>query len=169
MMFENRYISNKQMQREYVEHVICRKLILQGRLLSVLFLILAYYRYASGAGKDAALIFFWGVLMLGVSIVMPIFICRKLEKKSEEACEGAVGTTIVFGDKIKVAKGSQKKTMEYTDVQQIYFLKHIIALSVSKYDGIFLSKEGFAQGDAKTFASWIEEKCKNAKVVERRK
>ena len=169
MMFENRYISNKQMQREYVEHVICRKLILQGRLLSVLFFVLAYYCYASGSEKDATLIFFWGVLMIGVSVAMPIFIRYKLEKKSKEVREEDAGTTIVFGDKIKITKGSQKKTLEYTDVQQIYFLKHIIALSVSKYDGIFLSREGFVKGDAEAFASWIEEKCKNAKVVERRK
>lgn len=168
-MFENHYTSNKQMRREYVEHVICRKLILKGRLLSVLFLVLAYYCYASDAEKEAALIFFWGIMMVGISVVTPIVIRRKLEKKSKEACEEAAVTTIVFDDKIKITKGSQKRTMEYGDVQQLYFLKHIIALSVSKYDGIFLSREGFTKGDAESFASWIEEKCKNAKVVERRK
>ena len=168
-MFENRYVSNKQMQREYVEHVICRKLILKGRLLSVLFLVLAYYCYASDAEKEAALIFFWGIVIAGVSIVTPIVIRRKLEKKSKDVWEEDAATTIVFGDKIIIRKGSQKKTMKYTDVQQLYFLKHIIALSANKYDGIFLSREGFTKGEAETFASWIEEKCKNAKVMERRK
>ncbi len=73
--------------------------------------------------------------------------------------DGKIYQTIVtFTDKITLREGSVSLSLNYKDIVKTVDCGGLLALMFSKSSGVIIKKDGFAQGDFKSFSAFLEKK-----------
>ena len=73
---------------------------------------------------------------------------------------------IAFGEQIEVTQGTIKATWEYSDICEVYHLKHSYELVKSKRLGLIVDPNGFTKGSFDEFKQFLREKRPDLTVPE---
>ena len=73
---------------------------------------------------------------------------------------------IAFGEQIEVTQGTIKATWEYSDICEVYHLKHSYELVKTKRLGLIVDPNGFTKGSFDEFKQFLREKRPDLTVPE---
>ena len=156
-MFENEYIFNRDLTKEYVYKILGKRIMIVGFGLFILSTILFFIE--TGTMKYAML----GCALVGIvyAIITPINLVNVLEKNAKRLNNGKIEKTrVVFGDNITMDEGKAHLEFEYSQIEKIVETKNLIALIIGKNASILVSKEGFVKGTEEEFMKFINDKIK---------
>ncbi len=154
-MFENEYIFDKDLIKEYVFNVMGKMPMLRSLFLFILGLIL-YFIVEENMKYLMLACSFVGIFCV---VAFPIVMINNLEKAGKRLHNGHFEKTFVtFGDNIIMNEGKVHLEFEYNQIVKIHQTKRLIILSFSDNAGIIVSKEGFTKGTLEEFLPFIKEK-----------
>ncbi|MCB6416391.1 hypothetical protein LI221_15235 [Faecalimonas umbilicata] len=168
MIFENRFKTTEEMYKEYVYKVLCRGILVQG----VIFSVIAGLTIPMVMGQSGILAAVEGVCLLILICVM-VFVPRQTLKqllKQQKRLHGGEfpESVISFGEDIQIVEGRQQMHFEYSLVERFYHLKTCNVLMIGKENGILYVPGAFTVGNPEEFEKFILMNCKNLKRIEKR-
>ncbi len=69
-------------------------------------------------------------------------------------------TVVRFGEAITMEEGACAITVEYGQIERIYYLEHACVLMFGRRNGILLDPKGFTEGSFTEFKEFIESRVK---------
>ena len=164
MIFENRFYTTKEMYTEYVHHVLCRRIYRLGIPLTILAFLgcaLSFHHAQIISAIEAVC----GIIILAVLFASPAMMVRQLMETDLSLHQGEQPECAFTFDEtsIHMAEGSQSLTLEYSQIKEVFHLKHCTALMFTRQNGILCSKDGFTVGNKEAFDQFIHNKCPNAR------
>ena len=164
-MFENRYVGDYGMMREYTNRVLCRKIQVMGAVIGPLGGMMAV---AGGFRGDMLSLGVFGCaafVAAFTALIGPWMVARQLMESDRRIHGGKrVETVTRFDARISLAEGDFSLTVDYGQIERIYFLQRGWALMFGKNNGLLLGPDGFVQGDKGAFPAFIRERCPKAIV-----
>lgn len=160
MQFESRFYTSREMYKEYVNKILCRKIIAEGVLLAALAAILCLM----GILWDNKVFLVLGVVFLFIAIVTtlltPKLTLERLLEVDKSLHNGAHPECIVtFGQDVKLVEGKQEVSIEYHQIIGIYRMKTCSVLMFTKQNGIMYVETKFSIGNGENFEKFILDKC----------
>ena len=158
-MFENRYLSEDKMLREYILKVIYKKTFIICSVFIVLIGILLFNAWresnAFGMGWYSS-----GVLVLLLTaIVSPYFVYEAMKKTGKSFHNNETfETVVIFDDKVHMTEGSFSISVDYSQIEKIHILKHSCVLIFSKNQAIMIKQNSFVNSSFNEFLIFIHEK-----------
>lgn len=158
-MFENEYLVNKKIIKEYVLNILIKKLVITEILLIICSIIL-YLLEGSMIMLSISLV---GLITL---ILFPIITVNDLMENSKRLNNGKIEKTIItFKDNIVMNEGKVHLEFEYQQIEKVIETKNIYALMISKQNAIIVLKDSFTKGKESDFVTFINNKINNSKKV----
>ncbi|MCI8634603.1 MAG: YcxB family protein [Eubacterium sp.] len=159
--FENRYLIDDNMIKEYVNQALFRSTKRMGGVICLLSMMMFVL---SCLDKNPVFMAVYAVcfLILAGSLLLigPVAV-RQIKDSGMKLHNGQNCETIVrFGESITMEEGKCVFTVEYSQIERIYYLKYVCVLMFGKRNGILLSPTGFAVGNYEEFQEFIEGKVK---------
>ena len=162
VQFENRYYETDEMLKEYVKEVICWKTRRMGFFLSVMSAVMLVITLI---GRDYIFTGIYGVcffIAAAAALVVAPITFRQLKENGRSINNGKKCETVVrFGDCIMITEGTFSLTVEYSQIEEIYYLEHSCALMFGKTNGILVEPEKFTEGNFRDFKIFFEGKPNN--------
>ena len=157
-VFENEYMMETKLFKEYVYNVLCKKTIITGLIVMVIGIL--FYIFI---GKEKATIIITAAIIAGItSILTPIITTKQLEESEKRLNNGTIEkTNVKFSDNIIMNEGKVHLEFEYNQIIKVLHTKNFIVLKISEQSAIIVFKNGFLQGNEKDFLKFIEEKINN--------
>ena len=158
-MFENRYLTEDKILKEYIIKVISKKMFILCSvfivLLSILLLGAWRERDVFGMGWYSS-----GVLILLVTMIgSPYFMYMEMKKMGETIHNHQTfETVVIFDDKIHLKEGDFSLTIDYTQIKKIHQLKYSCVLMFSKNQGIIIKQNSFVKGSFDEFLLFMNKK-----------
>ena len=154
-MFENEYVFNRDLTKEYVYKILGKRIMIVGFGLFIISIILFFIE--TGTMKYAML----GCALVGIiyAIITPIRLVNVLEKNAKRLNNGKIEKTrVVFGDNIVMDEGKAHLEFEYSQIEKIVETKNLLALIIGNNASILVLKDGFVKGTQEEFMKFINEK-----------
>ena len=155
-MFENRYLSEDKMLKEYILKVICKKTLIICSVSIVICIILLFVAWRE---KD---IFGMGWYSLGAfvllftAIVSPHFMYQAMNKSGQALSNNQIfETVVIFNDRIHMTDGSFSLSIDYSQIKKIHILKHSCVLMFSKNQAIMIKQNSFVNSSFNEFLVFI--------------
>lgn len=168
MVFENRFHTTREMYKEYVGKVLCRRIYVLGSIFSVI-AALAFILSIRGNQTMAAVEGVCLFILLAVMIITPGKVLKQLLETDKQLHNGEHPECVVtFGDHISLTEGKQTLAIEYAQIINIYRLKTCSVLMFTKQNGILYLEDHFTVGNSTDFNGFILEKCVNVSRIEQR-
>ena len=156
-MFENEYIMNRDLTKEYVFKTIGKRMIIIGLIIFVLG-ILMFFTF-NNAIKYVMIT--CGFVALFTTIATPIVIINNLEAQSKRLNNGKTEKTKLFFDNsIIMDEGKVHFEFEYNQIQEMLETKHFIVLKLGNNSSVLVLKDGFTKGNKNEFMEFIKKKIK---------
>ena len=168
MVFENHFFTTKEMYREYVNKVLCRRMNRYGLaciLIAVsLILVTARSNLMIAVVAGVCLIISLSVLLLFPSLALKqlLELDNNLHGGNRPEC------VVVFGEQIEMTEGKQRISVQYNQISRIYRLKTCNVLMFSKQNGILYVEDKFAIGNAVELESFLLQRCSQVSRIEKR-
>ncbi len=161
MKFESRYYTTKEMYKEYIYKVLCKRLTIIGFITAFFGFLISYI-----SRNDSTLIS--GVTLAAASIslitaiITPIITLKQLLNVDKKLHSGIKYEVVVtFGDKITLTEGAQTISIDYSQIIRYHKLKTCSVLMFSNQNGIMFVEDKFTIGQKENFDKFIKEKCEN--------
>ena len=168
MLFENRFYTNKEIYKEFVNKVLCRKIYIIGLIIFVLALIMCIISIKENtvvATMEGVAAF----IALFVVILSPKMTLSKYLELDSKLHNGEHPETIVtFWDKITLKEGKQIISIDYFQITNYYRLETCSVLMFSSQNGIIFVEDKFTKGKKEDFEKFIFEKCDKVNKIEQR-
>lgn len=168
MVFENRFYTTREMYKEYVRKVLCRRIYIFGTIFSViaaLTLISSIHESQTLAAVEGVCLF----TLLSVIIITPGKVLKQLLETDRQLHNGENPECVVtFGENISMTEGKQTLTIEYAQIVNIYRMKTCSVLMFTKQNGIIYLEDRFTVGNNTDFNDFLLAKCVNVKRIEQR-
>lgn len=165
MIYENHFYTTKEMYKEFVNKVLCRKIWFMGIAavaIGVVSLILGGILVKSNLIMLSFACLFWAVASI---IIAPRTTLKNLLNYDYKLHRGENPECIVsFESNIKMKEGRVSIEIEYDQITALYKLKTCNILMFTKQNGIMYVSDGFA-GESSDFEEFILKKCKNLKRI----
>lgn len=156
-LFENEYTMETKLFREYVYHMLCKKILATGFGITVLGVLFFIFTDAKSAYMMLAVALIAGI----TSMLTPIITTKQLEETAKQLNNGKIEkTNVKFSDNIVMNEGKVHLEFEYHQITKIVQTKNFIILKISEQSAILVSKTGFVKGNEKDFMKFIEGKIK---------
>lgn len=159
-LFVNRYYPTKKLFEGFYKKTSQKYSKIIGfigiALLAVTVLTLAWMN-----ALDLFLLLF---ALVGFSLCLALILFHKIMaygamRRTLKEHDGKIYQTIVtFTDKITLREGSVSLSLNYKDIVKTVDCGGLLALMFSKSSGVIIKKDGFAQGDFKSFSAFLEKK-----------
>lgn len=168
MVFINRFYTTKQMYREYVNKVLCRRIYILGAVFSpaaaLAFLFSIRNHPTAAAVEGVCFLVITSVMLFtpGLTLKQLLEADRKLHGGAHPEC------VVIFGGDIRMSEGNQSLTLQYDQVTRIIRLKTCNVLMFTKQNGILYVSGKFTQGNEADFETFILEKCSHVEQLEKR-
>lgn len=168
MQFQNRFYTNREMYKEYVTKILCRKVIAGGVLLAALAVVLCLM----GMLWDNNVFLGIGVIFLFTAIVITLLTPKLTLDKMLEVDKSLHNGThpeciVTFGEDVKLVEGKQEISIEYHQITDIYRMKTCSVLMFTTQNGIMYVESEFSVGNREDFETFILNKCPQvAKIQE---
>lgn len=154
-LFENEYLMDKKLLKEYVYNVLCKKTIIIS-LITALSGILFFWFVSN---RDAYIVLTVAIIASISAILLPIIAVKELEETGKRLNNGNIEkTNIKFSNNIVMNEGKAHLEFEYTQITKIIQTKNFIVLKTSENTAILVLKKGFLKGNEKDFIKFVEEK-----------
>lgn len=154
-MFENEYLMDKKMIKEYVIGIISKRTILLGLVLFVAGLVL-YFAETDNMRYAMLTCSFLGIFC---AICTPIIMINNFEKAAKRLNNGKIEKTkLLFDNNIILDEGKVHMEFEYSQILGITQSKSFLFLEMGNKSGILVSKTGFTKGTLDDFIKFIQEK-----------
>ncbi len=154
--FENRYTMTEEMIHEYLQQIVCRKLIKCCFALFVLFMVACGGAWHFG-NRNAAVVFaVFAVTSLISGLSAPLFAAHQVRISSASA--SAAETVVQFGDRILVQDCGVQIWFDYSEITAVKILDHFSVLQVGRREAIILAPAGFSKGDRIAFWRFFRSK-----------
>ena len=155
-MFENRYISEDIMLKEYVLKVICKKMII---ICSVSIAICILSLFVAWRDNDPFAIG-WNslgmLILLITAILSPYFMYQSMKKSGQALNNNQIfETVVIFDDRIHMTEGSFSLSIDYCQIEKIQILKHSCILMFSKNQGIMIKQNAFVNSSFPEFMQFF--------------
>lgn len=167
MKFENRYYTNKEMHKEFVNKVATRKMMLNCLILFIISIVLLIlFRDNSFYVAIYLVISLFSLVMM--IMMQPMYLKQLMELDYKLHNGEHPETVVTFEDKITLKEGKQQISIEYSQIKKYYRLKRSSILMFSEQNGIMFVEDNFTIGNKEEFEKFILEKCTNLdKIIER--
>lgn len=164
VQFENRYYATDEMLKEYAKEVLCWK----TRRIGFFFALMSAIMLAvTVVGRDYIFMGIYGVCFFVttvVAIVAAPLTYRQLKESGQRLNNGKECETVVrFGECIMITEGTFSLTVEYSQIEEIFYLEHSCVLMFGKTNGIMVDPGKFTEGSYLDFKIFIEGKAKNGR------
>ena len=158
-MFENRYMSEDKMLKEYILKVFCKKMRIICSVFIVMCIILLFVAWREGDTFGMGWYSSGVLVLLLTAIVSPHFMYQAM-KKSEQALHNneIFETVVIFNDRIHMTEGSFSISVDYSQIEKIHILKHSCVLMFSKNQAIMIKQNSFVNSSFNDFLIFIHEK-----------
>ena len=160
-MFVNRYVVTDAMIKEYVSRVVYHKTKRTGVFFSLLSVIMFFISYRKG---DAVFMGVYAVCFLvlaGSLLALCPMAVKQIKESGKKLHNGKSYETVVrFGEDITMEEGACAITVEYGQIERIYYLEHACVLMFGRRNGILLDPKGFTEGSFTEFKEFIESRVK---------
>lgn len=167
MKFENRYYTNKEIYKEFVNKVATRKIMFSCLILFVISIVLlVLFRDNSFYVAIYLVIALFSLVM--IIMIQPMYLKQLLEMDFKLHNGERPETIVIFDDKITLKEGKQQISIEYSQIKKYYRLKRSSILMFSEQNGVMFVEDNFTIGNKEEFEKFILEKCENLeKVIEK--
>ena len=158
-MFENKYMSDDKMLKEYILKVICKKMLIICSIFIAIFIILLFLAYresdAFGMGWYSS-----GVLVLLLTaLVSPYFIYQSMKKVGKALNNNQTfETVVIFDDRIHMTEGSFSISIDYCQIKNIHILKYSCVLMFGENQAIMIKPNSFVNRSFDEFLVFINKK-----------
>ena len=168
MEFENRYYTNKEIYKEFVNKILCRKMFIIGITIFVVALIMCIISIKDNTvvttmeGVAAFIALFSVILAPNLTLSKYLELDGKLHNGEHPE------TIVIFDDKITLKEGKQVISIDYSQITNYYRLKSCSVLMFSSQNGIIFVEDKFTKGKKEEFEKFILEKCDKISKIENR-
>ena len=154
-IFQNEYTLNINFIKEYVYHVLCKKMIFIGYIIFILGIILFFTME-----NQLSYVMITAGFVVGIcALFTPIITVKQIEENSKRLNNGKIEKTYInFSDNVIMDEGKVHLEFEYNQIKQILETKNFIVLKTSEQSAILVFKEGFTIGKAEDFITFIKNK-----------
>ena len=157
-IFENEYIMTKELFKEYVYNVLCKKVIILGSIISILGIIMFFVIQGRKAYEMIGMAFILGF----TTLLTPIITVKQLEDTSKRLNNGKIEkTSVKFSNNIVMDEGKAHLEFEYNQINELVMTKNFIVLKISNQSAILVLKKGFVIGKEEEFLKFIKDKINN--------
>ena len=167
-LFENVYISNRKMLREFL-----RKYVVGPRpIISIVTIILMVIELPALVVGIMLRENVWFLVTMYFVLIAVQFFPNLLAWSSLRSLKKQNGgvipeTKVLFSDEsIQMFEGMVHLTIEYRRITRCVRLKHSYALMTGKRNALLLKPDGFTVGSLEELRSFLGEKCPEIKIAE---
>lgn len=154
-MFENEYLMDKRLLKEYVYNSIGKKYIINGFFVFITGLIM----YLLIEINVRYVVLTCSLIGLYFAIFFPGILINSFEKTGRQLNNGKIEkTNIKFNTNILMKEGNVQMQYEYSQIKKISETKNFFVLSLGNESAILVHKEGFIKGNKENFLEYMYKK-----------
>ncbi len=166
-LFENRYLSNMEVLKEYVEKIVepgCRGYKMYLGLLALLAIIIVL---CNGNQSPINIALAWIVICIMFLFIYPVRYGKRIIKKSEENFKYNTEETVAWFDEneVVVSDGINRSVFRYIDIKRLIETPNLYCMMIDKSNGIILKKDSFTVGNFGTFREFAEASCDKKTIM----
>ena len=168
MRFENRYICDKKLLREFARKYSVGPTPLTTAITApIMVLCLPVLIKAAMEGAGLSIIPVAYLVMILIQF-LPRFYAWSMIRNTKKLNDGVLPETrVVFSEEnIQMFEGMVHLTIEYRKIRKGVRLKNGYALFNGKRSAVLLKPENFREGSFRDFLDFIREKCPGIKIAE---
>lgn len=167
--FENRYVEDKQIVKEFHKYCLCRNQRRVGLVALAIAIAFAVFMMFGMIGlvhiSELKATIFWEIslvcfilgVLLNLYYRMTAMIAMAQDRKN---MEGNIPETIIqfSDDDVVISELGKVKTFHYRELAEPMETKNLIIMLISRYAGIVVKKDSFSYGDVDDFREFIKSK-----------
>ena len=168
--FENKFYTNDEMLKEYVNKVLSKYVRRIFLVYILIFLFIVKNGILRGDSSTIFRLIVCAIFLLFLNFLSQKYLFRLLKKTAKSIHNDQSYPTLVqFGNNIFMQEGKFSMELDYSKIVKIYYLKYSYVLMFTNSNGIMVKYDSFTKGNFEDFKEFIKENCKKAKIIVKNK